>query len=158
MIGKSVLACSLLVPALGLASGTSTESRAEERPTDSAAAVELLNDGSTPDVRACAFDILAINNLSFDVWVDLYYSTVMNRGKYWDTVKQLKIQNHRLATGTSMRRRYTASGSCSRRRIWKFYVRIGRADGRKLYKYVLKSTKDSGERTVNLGKSTTWGL
>jgi hypothetical protein len=164
MIGKSFLTCSLLIPALALVSGTVPDSRAEHRPTNSAAAVEFLDDESSAEAMSCTFAIRASNNLSFDVWVDLYDSTV--RLDSWSVPyllrkdKKLKIQNHRLATGKSMDRRYTASGSCSTKRSWTLLVRIGRADGKKIYESLVKGTSGttSSSRTVNLGKSSTWGL
>jgi hypothetical protein len=120
---------------------------------------------STPDGPAvteemsCTFAIRAKNNMSFDVWVDLYNSTLNNGGfGLLGGHKPLKIQTHRLGRGKSMDRRYTASGSCGKERSWRFYVHIGRADGKKIYKYVNRKTKGDGDRTINLGNSSTWGL
>ncbi|TFG62749.1 MAG: hypothetical protein E4H28_07285, partial [Gemmatimonadales bacterium] len=90
MIGKSILACSLLVPALALVSGGSLDSKVGDTPTDSAVTTELLNDESALDMSTCTFDFLATNNLSFDVFVDFYYSTVrLNGVAIFDTTHQL---------------------------------------------------------------------
>ena len=159
MIGRSVFACSLLVPALALASGISPDSRPENRSTDSAVTAELLDNNSTPEVLSCSFAIRATSNSSFDIWVDLYDSAIWGGFGLWAGYnKKLKIQNHRLSPGKSMDRRYTASGSCSNKRKWRFLVRISRTDGRKIYKYVYETTSGSGDRIINLGKSATWGL
>jgi len=111
--------------------------------------------------QTCSFAIRARNRLSFDVWVELYDSTV--RLDSWAVPvllrndKQLKIQNHRLARGQTMDRRYTASGDCSTRRRWTFHVRIG---GRDNVKLVYRTTEGSGsqDRIVDLGDSSKWGL
>ncbi|MFO7586755.1 MAG: hypothetical protein R6X22_01655 [Gemmatimonadota bacterium] len=71
--------------------------------------------------------------------------------------KQLKIQNHRIATGKTMDRRYEAGGACGTRRTWIFWVRIG---GREVLQIVSRSTSGTGWRDliVDLGESSKWGL
>ena len=72
----------------------------------------------------CQFAIRASNDLDHDVYVYLYNSHVKNmenlfRMKY----QQMKIQNHRIAPGKSMDRRYDAQGSCDVARDWSFRVK-----------------------------------
>jgi hypothetical protein len=159
MVGKAMFTCGLLVPVLALTSGPSPDARIESVPAVPTTAVELPNVTTSPDAMDCSFAIRASNNLSFDVWVDLYSSRLNNGG--WGVFggyKPLEIQNHRIASGKSMDRRYTASGSCSKDRGWEFAVRIGRTDGQKIYKYIKKTTRYDTDRTIDLGKSSTWGL
>jgi hypothetical protein len=142
--------CGLLVPLLVLMGPATIPGAA---PPDG-------EDASAPE-SDCSFAIRAKNNMSFDVWVDLYDSTV--RLESWAVPallrgnRQLKIQNHRISTGKTMDRRYTAPGSCSTRRSWTFYVRIG---GRDVRQVVGRSTKGTEwrDRIVDLGDSSDWGL
>jgi len=99
--------------------------------------------------------------MGFDVWVELYDSTVrleaigipaLLRGD-----KQLKIQNYRIATGKTMDARYTASGACSTKRTWKLYVRIGGRDARNMVGRTTKGT-EWRDRIVDMGDSSKWGL
>ncbi len=159
MIGKSAIACGVLLPALALVSGSAVDSKTEDGATVAALVVEMFDIGSAPEEMDCSFAIRASNNQSFDVWVDLYSSSLNNGGfGVFGGFKPLKIQDHRIASGKSMDRRYTASGSCSKERKWQFNVRIGRADGKKIYKYINKTTKGDANRTIDLGKSSNWGL
>lgn len=125
---------SLTLPVLSAAAVTSPDRPAPApAPSDMSDMVEITHpDGS----MECSFAIRARNNMSFDVWVELYDSTVrleaigipaLLRGD-----KQLKIQNYRIATGKTMDARYTASGACSTKRTWKLYVRIGGRDVRNM--------------------------
>lgn len=145
MLRQEATRLALVLPVLILSSATVPEST-----PDAPATVEEVS---------CSFAIRAQNNMSFDVWVDLYSSRLDNGGfGVFGGYKPLKIQNHRLSPGKSMDRRYTASGTCGKERKWEFAVRIGRADGKKIYKYLYKTTRGSGDRTIDLGKSSTWGL
>ncbi|MFW6083643.1 MAG: hypothetical protein ACODAA_00330, partial [Gemmatimonadota bacterium] len=71
----------------------------------------------------CRFALLASNNLSFPVSVILYDSEVrkdgIGYGLFTPSWKQLKIQNERIKPGGTMNRRYTASGKCSAKRVWR---------------------------------------
>jgi len=159
MIGKSAIACGVLLPVLALVSGSAVDSKTGDGAVVSASVVEMFDIESATGEMSCSFAIRASNNQSFDVWVDLYSSSLNNGGfGVFGGFKPLKIQDHRIASGKSMDRRYTASGSCSKERKWQFNVRIGRADGKKIYKYINKTTKGSSNRTLDLGKSSTWGL
>lgn len=110
----------------------------------------------------CRFAIRASNNLSFDVWVLLYDSSVVrpNAGgpfKLFTPVEQLKIQNQRIKRGGRMDRRYTASGRCSANRVW--YIKIRRGDAGKVPVKTLRlETSGSGStsRIVDLGPSSKW--
>ena len=159
MIGKSAIACGVLLPALALVSASAVDSKIEDGQTVSASVVELFDIESSPEEMDCSFAIRASNNLSFDVWVDLHSST-LNNGSFrvFGGFKPLTIQDHRLLSGKTMDRRYTASGSCSKERKSQFNVRIGRADGKKIYQYINRSTKGDANRTIDLGKSSAWGL
>lgn len=159
MIGKSAIACGVLLPVLALVSGSAVDSKTGDGAVVSASVVEMFDIESATGEMSCSFAIRASNNQSFDVWVDLYSSSVYS-GSFlvFGGAKSLEIQDHRIASGKSMDRRYTASGSCSKERKWQFNVRIGRADGKKIYKYIKKTTKGSSNRTLDLGKSSTWGL
>lgn len=101
----------------------------------------------------CRFAIRASNNLSFDVWVDLYDSTVHRTGLFVPS-EQLKIQNHRIRSGATMDRRYTARGACKVRRTWLIRFRRGSAQ-----QTVLLSTSgdSAAARIVDLGPSSRWG-
>lgn len=159
MIGKAAITCGVLLPALALVSGSAVDSKTGDGAVVSASVVEMFDIESATGVMSCSFAIRASNNQSFDVWVDLYSSRLDNGGfGVFGGYKPLKIQDHRIASGKSMDRRYTASGSCSKERRWQFNVRIGRTDGKKIYKYINRTTKGDANRTVNLGKSSTWGL
>lgn len=112
------------------------------------------------DAQTCRFAIRAKNNLNLNIWIDLHDSTVLQQkgpAIFRKDVK-LEIQNHRLTNGQSMDRRYTAAGRCDTRRSWIFWVRIDRPSGIKNHKMVMRQTEGSGDRTVNLGNSSTWGL
>jgi len=159
MIGKSAIACGVLLPVLALVSGSAVDSKTEDGAVVSASVVEMFDIESATGEMSCRFAIRASNNQSFDVWVDLYSSRLDNGGfGVFGGYKPLKIQDHRIASGKSMDRRYEASGSCSKERRWEFAVRIGRTDGKKIYKYIYETTKYDADRTINLGKSSTWGL
>ena len=124
-------------------------------------------EGSMPDGPALDRPITAPaairgrNNMSFDVWVELYDSTVrleaLGIPALFRGDKQLKIQNYRIATGKTMDVRYTASGACSTKRSWNFWVRIG---GRDVRKNVGRTTNGTEwrDRIVDLGDSSKWGL
>lgn len=102
----------------------------------------------------CQFAIRATNSLSIDVWVNLYDSYVKLDGVgILGRNTQLKIQNHRLAPGKSMDRRFTAPGGCARKRDWVFFVRTGGPS-----KIVRRHTEgtSSTSRTVDLGRSSRW--
>jgi hypothetical protein len=158
---RSLFSFGVLLPSLALFSGPSPDFG----PADGSATPMILawdvEESESSNGMDCTFALRASNNMSFDVWVDLYDSRLDNGGfGVFGGFKPLKIQNHRIAPGQTMDRRYTASGSCSKERRWEFWVRIGRADGKKIYKYVNRTTKgdSSSSRTVDLGKSSTWGL
>lgn len=159
MLIKPLLTLGIVAPALFLGTVSATDH------TESAEAVTVPGITSSivatesTDGMSCQFAIRAKNNMSFDVWVDLYNSTMSDGGfGLWGGHSKLEIQPHRLGPGKSMDRRYTASGRCSKERNWQFYVHIGRTDGKKIYEYVNKRTKGDGDRTINLGNSSTWGL
>lgn len=145
MTGRSLVAALAALPLVAPVSApTSAESTA---PPVAEAASE-----------SCTFALRAKNNMSFDVQLDLYDSQVTNHAvvaKLFSTSK-LKIQNHRLSSGASMDRRVTVSGSCSARRTWSIRIRIGGRDW--LGKYATDETNGSGDRTVQLGESSKWGL
>ncbi len=111
----------------------------------------------TMSAESCTFAIRATNNYSFDVFVDLYDSTVRNHAvvaKLFSIV-QLKIQNERIPTGGKMDRRYTASGRCAAKRTWTFQVRKGSRSKQQLVVKMTSGTS-STSRTVDLGKASTW--
>lgn len=105
---------------------------------------------------SCQFEIIGENTLSFDVWVDLYDSRVVNHARsigvftYW---RQLKIQNQRLRRGEKLNRRYTAPGRCKAKRTWRIQVRTGKEP-----KVVVRETSGTGSnsRTVDIGRSSRW--
>jgi hypothetical protein len=115
-------------------------------------------DSRTPAAESsadCQFVIRASNNLSFDVWVNLYDSSVTLDGiGILGRSTQLKIQNHRIRSGGTMDRRYTAPGGCARKRNWVMRVRTGSQQ-----KIVFVNTEgtSSTSRTVDLGPSSQWG-
>ena len=159
MMDRSVFTWGLLVPALAVLTGTSPDTQRGEELVREAVVESSITAVESPDGMSCQFAIRAKNNQSFDVWVDLYESQLNNGGfGVFGGFKDMKAQPERISPGKSMDRRYTASGSCSKKRSWQFYVHIGRPDGKKIYKYVNKSTSGSGDRTINLGNSSTWGL
>lgn len=103
----------------------------------------------------CQFVIRASNNLSFDVWVDLYDSEVRLDGLgILDRSTQLKIQNHRLRSGEKMDRRYTAPGGCARKRVWVMRVRTG---SQQKITFVNTEGTSSTSRIVDLGPASQWG-
>ena len=99
----------------------------------------------------CQFEIRATNDLDRDVWVMLYDSTVF-RDVFGAKLVQLKIQNHRLAPGKSLDRRYTARGKCQTKRTW--YMRFDK--GRAGLRQIVTSGTSSTSRTVNMGRTSTW--
>lgn len=160
------LALTLALPALSLVGmpspeGSMPDGPTLDRPITAPAPVEMIEithpDGSVD----CSFAIRGRNNMSFDVWVELYDSTVrleaLGIPALFRGDKQLKIQNYRIATGKTMDVRYTASGACSTKRSWRFYVRIGGRDARNS---VLRTTNGTEwrDRIVDLGDSSKWGL
>lgn len=159
MISRSAISWGMLLPVLGLMSVQEPDARPVEPVDDSASETMTITAVESPDGMSCQFAIRASNNMSFDVWVDLYYSQLNDGGfGLWGGYDYLKIQPYRMGPGKSMDARYTASGSCSKERKWAFKVHIGRPDGKKIYETVSKTTKGDGDRTINLGKSSTWGL
>ncbi len=132
MIGKSILACGLLVPVLALVSGTSPDSRAEDRPTDfvSMAASGWTTEPQPSDPSAssgatCVFTVKARNYGKSDIYVMLYDSQVRRTASLFRSWKKLKIQNHRVGYGKRMSRLYTAAGSCGLGRNWRFKLKKG---------------------------------
>lgn len=120
-----------------------------------AAAVLVATGASSSGEADCQFEIRGSNNLSFDVWVDLYDSYVYLDGiGILGRITQLKIQNHRIASGKTMSRRYTAPGGCARKRDWRIMVRKGSAQ-----QSVIVHTEGttSTSRTVDIGPSSSWG-
>jgi hypothetical protein len=156
MITSQAFALSLLLPVMGLLGA-----RAPVGPAVPASPVERVGIEPETEAASCQFAIRAKNNLSFDVWVELYDSTVRLESTLIPALlrgdKQLKIQNHRIATGKTMDRRYEAAGACGTRRTWIFWVRIG---GRDKLQMVSRSTSGTGWRDliVDLGESSKWGL
>lgn len=158
---RSLFSFGVLLPSLALFSGPAPDSRPDHGTATPMTLTWDVEEDASADAMDCQFAIRASNNMSFDVWVDLYDSRLDNGGfGVFGGFKPLKIQNHRISPGKTMDRRYTASGNCTKERRWEFWVRIGRADGKKIYKYVYRTTKgdSSSSRTVDLGKSSTWGL
>ena len=104
--------------------------------------------------ESCQFAIRASNNLSFDVWVYLYDSKVRLKGTgvftFW---KQLKIQNHRIASGKTMDRRFTADFTCEKNRQWNIKVKRGSSP---IWLIVETGGTSSDSRTVDLGPSSRW--
>src|SRR5690606_26870320 len=80
---------------------------------------------SADESASCQFELKASNTLSIDVWVDLYDSAVRREYSLIPLWVQLKIQNHRIRSGESMNRRYTAGGPCHATRNWSIKVRRG---------------------------------
>lgn len=78
------------------------------------------------DAAECVFNITARNRGTADIWIMFYESEV--RRDYpilpekW---QQLKIQNHRVAPGVSIKRSYTAPGRCDIRRDWRWKLKRG---------------------------------
>lgn len=102
----------------------------------------------------CQFAIRASNNLSFDVWVDLYDSSVTKPAfGVFGGMQQLKIQNHRIRTGQSMDRRYEAPGKCSLDRTW--WIKVRRGSAQKTVEVKTGGTS-STSRTVDIGPSSKW--
>ena len=164
MTTKATLAACLLIPILGPPSMVSGDSPGRGEGGLRVDQIERIDAGHLSEVNAasCSFAIRAKNNLNLNIWIDLYDSTVTLE-EWWVPAMarkevKLAIQNHRLTSGQSMDRRYTSHGSCDTRRSWKFLVRIDRPSGTKVYQLVLRSTQGSGDRTVNLGNTSTWGL
>lgn len=104
--------------------------------------------------ESCQFAIRASNNLSFDVWVYLYDSKVRVKGTgvftFW---KQLKIQNHRIASGKTMDRRFTADFGCENNRQWNIKVKRGSSP---IWLLLATGGTSSDSRTVDLGPSSRW--
>ena len=102
----------------------------------------------------CQFAIRASNNLSFDVWVMLYDSRVTNEKLgVFGGLTQLKIQNHRIASGKTMDRRYTASGRCAADRTWWIVVKRGSQPFTVEYE---TGGDGSSSRTVDIGPASRW--
>lgn len=104
----------------------------------------------------CQFDIRATNDLSGDVWFDLYDSFVRTQMLLGVKTVQLKIQNHRLGPGQSLNRRYTANGKCENNRAWLITYRVPVA-GKGLVKgdHIVRTTGSSStSRTVDLGRTS----
>ena len=162
MVGPPFRSLGVLVPALGLL-GTPAPDRAAPDPvsTAPAASASATVAEAGAEAQSCQFAIRAKNNMSFDVWVELYDSTVRLDSPFVPALlrnnKQLKIQNHRIATGKTMDRRYEASGDCGTRRQWVIYVRIGGREAREAVQRTTQGT-EWGDRIVDLGNSSTWGL
>lgn len=109
----------------------------------------------------CQFALLASNNFNHSVSVLLYDSEVRKDGVGFGIFtpgwKQLKIQNERIKPGGTMNRRYTASGKCSAKRIWR--IKAVRGDPGRVQSIILRfetSGTWSGSRTVDLGPATKW--
>jgi len=100
----------------------------------------------------CQSEIRATNDLTKDAYVLLYDATVV-RYVFGAKVVQLKIQNHRIAPGKTMDRRYTARGKCPTKRTWIVPHRVGTAHGKKV---VLTEGSSSTSRTVDLGRASQW--
>ena len=127
----------------------------------SAATSHPLNTADEPaeDQLTCQFIIRASNSYSFDVFVDFYYSTIINHaavGVFKSTNLKYngsRIQNRRIPRGQSMEQRVLASGRCSARRTWYLRYRIGSRSTRQT---TSRSTKGNDQRTINMGRSSTW--
>lgn len=103
----------------------------------------------------CQFAIRASNNISIDVWVDLYDSVVYLDGfGVLGRKTQLKIQNHRIAPRGTMDRRFTAPGRCARKRDWAIRFRRG-TQQQTMFIHTEGTTSTS--RTVDLGPASRWG-
>jgi hypothetical protein len=115
-------------------------------------------DGAAPDRETvgCDFVIRGSNNLNNDVYVYLYDSKVRTEGTgvftFW---KQLKIQNHRIAPGKLMDRRYTTDLKCSLNRQWYIEVKRGSTRGHLLLE---TGGTASDSRTVDLGRASGWQI
>ncbi|MBK5096375.1 MAG: hypothetical protein JJE01_01245 [Gemmatimonadetes bacterium] len=57
MIGKSAIACGVLLPALALVSASAVDSKIEDGQTVSASVVELFDIGTSPESMDCSFAI-----------------------------------------------------------------------------------------------------
>lgn len=57
MIGKSAIACGVLLPALALVSASAVDSKIEDGQTVSALVVELFDIGTSPESMDCSFAI-----------------------------------------------------------------------------------------------------
>jgi hypothetical protein len=105
--------------------------------------------------RDCTFAIQGSNDTKEDVWVMLYDSRVFlnDNSMFTDSYKQLKIQNHRIAPGATMDRRYNSYGRCVTSRTW--YIRV-KPGG--VVKTIRKETSGdySDSRTVDLGPVSKW--
>ena len=116
------------------------------------------SDGAAPDKEsfACDFVIRGSNDLNNDVYVYLYDSKVRMEGTgvlaFW---KQLKIQNHRIAPGKVMDRRYSTDLKCSLNRQWYIEVKRGSTRGHLLLE---TGGTASDSRTVNLGRASGWQI
>ena len=118
------------------------------------AALAVLGGSSRVQAAECQFETKASNNLSFDVWVDLYDSMVTKPGiGVFGGMTQMKIQNHRIRTGQKMDRRYTAPGRCAMDRTW--WIKFRRGSAQKTLEIKTGGTS-STSRTVDLGASSKW--
>ena len=66
---------------------------------------------------------------------------------------QLKIQNHRIARGKTMDRRYTAPGRCAADRTWRIVVKRGSQPFTVEYQ---TGGDGSDSRIVDIGPSSRW--
>lgn len=101
----------------------------------------------------CTFVLRARNDMGQSVYVDLYDSWVL-QFTLFSRWRQLQIQNQRIAPGSSMDRRYTASGACSNHRKWILWTRRGSDT---VCVRIDTEGTSSTSRTVDLGPATKWG-
>lgn len=149
MTTARAIALCLLLPVTGLLGMHTPDQTGEKSPSEPSMEAQA---------ESCTFALRAKNTMSFDVYLDLYDSSVTNHAVVAKlfSVSRLKTQNHRLSSGKSMERRVTVSGGCSARRTWNIMVRIGGRDW--MGKFATDETRGSGDRIVQLGNSSEWGL
>lgn len=115
---------------------------------------ELVVTAIEGDEDSCRFAIKAYNDRSRDVVVMLYDSRVQ-----WSIyMRQLKIQNYRVAPGKSLDARYEAPGRCSIQRTWTFYTRLGGWNGTKGWVQYRSDGDSTDGRNINLGRTSRWSF
>lgn len=105
---------------------------------------------------ACEFRIRASNDISHDVWLYFYDSTVTTWGLgILSNTRQLKIQNVRIPPGKAMTPvNYSASGNCNQTRDWTFQFKRGTAV--MPMQRIRTKGDNTSARTIDLGRASSW--
>lgn len=121
-----------------------------------ATGVDIVATAEGETAAACGFSIRASNNISHDVWLYFYDSTVTTWGLgVLSPTRQLKIQNVRIPAGKTMKPvNYSANGGCDRTRDWRFKFKRG------TQVMDMASIRTKGDntqnRTIDLGPASRW--